>query len=133
MLNLIPPRLLVAAVLAIATGAHAAPMHKCVDAGRVTYQQAPCAANQASERPTVEDLNNAARQRRAAAASAPAATGTPAASSTPSASGSRCDGRQRCVQMRSCAEAKYFLAHCPGVQMDGDGDGIPCEEQWCKP
>ncbi|MBP6719887.1 MAG: excalibur calcium-binding domain-containing protein [Rhodoferax sp.] len=33
--------------------------------------------------------------------------------------------------MRSCEEAKYFLAHCPGVKMDGDGDGIPCEEQLC--
>ena len=45
----------------------------------------------------------------------------------------RCDGRTRCSQMRSCAEATYFLKHCPGVQMDGDHDGIPCEQQWCKP
>lgn len=43
----------------------------------------------------------------------------------------RCDGRQYCSQMSSCAEAKFFLKHCPGVQMDGDGDGIPCEQQWC--
>jgi hypothetical protein len=33
--------------------------------------------------------------------------------------------------MRSCGEARFFLDHCPGVQMDGDGDGIPCEQQWC--
>ncbi|TLZ00944.1 MAG: excalibur calcium-binding domain-containing protein [Gammaproteobacteria bacterium] len=33
--------------------------------------------------------------------------------------------------MNSCAEAKYFLAHCPNVKMDGDHDGIPCERQWC--
>lgn len=45
--------------------------------------------------------------------------------------GFRCDGRQHCTQMRSCSEAKYFLANCPGVKMDGDGDGIPCEQQWC--
>lgn len=43
----------------------------------------------------------------------------------------RCDGRTRCSQMTSCAEAKFFLTHCPGTQMDGDNDGIPCEQQWC--
>lgn len=44
----------------------------------------------------------------------------------------RCDGRSLCSEMRSCAEATYFLQHCPGVEMDGDGDGIPCEQQWCS-
>jgi Excalibur calcium-binding domain len=43
-----------------------------------------------------------------------------------------CDGRKRCPQMHSCEEATYFLKHCPGVEMDGDGDGIPCESQWCS-
>jgi cold shock CspA family protein len=43
----------------------------------------------------------------------------------------RCDGRQHCSQMTSCAEARFFLRHCPGTQMDGDGDGEPCENQWC--
>jgi endonuclease YncB( thermonuclease family) len=43
----------------------------------------------------------------------------------------RCDGRTHCSQMRSCEEATYFLRHCPNVQMDGDGNGIPCEKQWC--
>lgn len=33
---------------------------------------------------------------------------------------------------QSCAEAKFFLQHCPTVQMDGDNDGIPCEQQWCN-
>lgn len=42
-----------------------------------------------------------------------------------------CDSRRYCSQMTSCAEATYFLQHCPGVAMDGDGDGIPCESQWC--
>ncbi len=42
-----------------------------------------------------------------------------------------CDGRTSCGQMRSCAEARYFLASCPGTEMDGDHDGIPCEDQWC--
>lgn len=44
----------------------------------------------------------------------------------------RCDGRQHCSQMASCAEAKFFLAHCPGTKMDGDHDGIPCEDQLCR-
>jgi len=43
-----------------------------------------------------------------------------------------CDGRQYCSQMTSCAEAKYFVQHCPNIKMDGDGDGIPCERQWCR-
>jgi hypothetical protein len=43
----------------------------------------------------------------------------------------RCDGRTRCQQLGSCAEARYFLAHCPGVKIDGDGDGIPCEDHLC--
>jgi len=42
-----------------------------------------------------------------------------------------CDGRTYCSQMTSCQEAKYFLKTCPGVQMDGDRNGIPCEQQWC--
>jgi cold shock CspA family protein len=33
----------------------------------------------------------------------------------------RCDGRTHCSQMTSCSEARYFLANCPGVQMDGPG------------
>lgn len=44
----------------------------------------------------------------------------------------RCDGRQHCSQMTSCAEATQFLRHCPGMKMDGDGDGVPCETQWCR-
>ena len=43
----------------------------------------------------------------------------------------RCDGRTHCSQMTSCEEAEFFLANCPGVKMDGGGDGVPCEKQWC--
>ncbi len=42
----------------------------------------------------------------------------------------KCDKRKYCSQMRSYEEAKYFLDHCRGVKMDGDGDGIPCERQF---
>jgi cold shock CspA family protein len=53
------------------------------------------------------------------------------AAATPAASGFSCDGRTMCSQMRSCEEAVYFLQNCPNVQMDGNGDGEPCEQQWC--
>jgi hypothetical protein len=49
---------------------------------------------------------------------------------TPQAS-FHCDGRTYCSQMTSCAEATFFLRNCPGTKMDGNGDGIPCERQWC--
>lgn len=52
-------------------------------------------------------------------------------SSIQPASQYKCDGRTRCSHMRSCAEATFFLNNCPGVEMDGDNDGIPCERQWC--
>ena len=42
-----------------------------------------------------------------------------------------CDGRIYCSQMTSCEEAEFFLENCPGVKMDGGGDGVPCERQWC--
>jgi cold shock CspA family protein len=43
-----------------------------------------------------------------------------------------CDGRTYCSQMTSCAEATFFLRNCPNTKMDGNGDGEPCEEQWCN-
>jgi cold shock CspA family protein len=45
--------------------------------------------------------------------------------------GYRCDGRTHCSQMTSCSEARFFLKNCPGTQMDGNHDGVPCEQQWC--
>lgn len=69
---------------------------------------------------------------------APTPTPTPASGTTPlplsaqpSISNFQCDGRKHCSQMTSCKEATFFLKHCPGVQMDGNHDGIPCEQQWC--
>lgn len=43
----------------------------------------------------------------------------------------QCSGKSRCGQMTSCAEAMFYLANCPGTLTDGDGDGLPCEDQWC--
>ena len=44
----------------------------------------------------------------------------------------KCDGRTHCSQMTSCEEATFFLRSCPGVKMDGNNDGVPCEQQWCN-
>ena len=69
----------------------------------------------------------------AAAAPAPAPKLAPvAAAPEPARLSARCDGRKRCSQMRSCEEATWFLKNCPGMEMDGDGDGVPCERQWCS-
>lgn len=49
----------------------------------------------------------------------------------PAPSSFNCDGRKYCSQMTSCKEAKLFLKNCPGMEMDGNNDGVPCEQQWC--
>ena len=56
----------------------------------------------------------------------------PVLTSSASASSFTCDGRKHCSQMTSCAEATYFVQHCPNTKMDGNNDGIPCEQQWCR-
>jgi cold shock CspA family protein len=57
---------------------------------------------------------------------------SPAEKIPPAAEQFRCDGRIHCSQMRSCAEARYFSANCPGARMDGNRDGEPCEQQLCN-
>lgn len=42
-----------------------------------------------------------------------------------------CAGKTQCSEMRTCAEAEFYLKNCPGTSMDGDSDGIPCEDQHC--
>ncbi|NHL00444.1 excalibur calcium-binding domain-containing protein [Rubrivivax benzoatilyticus] len=104
-------------------------MNKCIINGTVTYQQAPCPSTQPRKDPTIEELNAAEKARRAAAAKSRTETAP-----LPAATSSRfsCDGRTYCSQMHSCEEAKFFLEHCPGVKMDGNHDGVPCEAQWCS-
>lgn len=55
----------------------------------------------------------------------------PLADKEAAASEFRCDGRTHCSQMTSCKEATWFINHCPGAEMDGNHDGVPCEQQWC--
>lgn len=63
----------------------------------------------------------------------PGAAGRPVQTDAPavSAPAFQCDGRKHCSQMTSCREATQFLQNCPGTEMDGDADGVPCEQQWC--
>ncbi|MBA4343347.1 MAG: calcium-binding protein [Methylibium sp.] len=147
-------------VLAFASpGVKAAQVNKCIINGAVSYQQDPCPSGQARKQPSLEELNAAEKKKRAVAAAAaaaaaadsasspatagrrlaappvapsPAAAMTPALASPTFPTGFRCDGRQHCRQMKSCEEAKYFLRNCPGVKMDGDRDGFPCELDVCR-
>jgi hypothetical protein len=119
---------------------------KCVVNGSVTFQSSPCPAEKPSRHPTKEELNAERKKRlteesaRAASAPKPATPQVPitqphesvsATQAPPREPAYRCDGRTYCSQMRSCSEAKFFLANCPGVKMDGNRDGTPCEQQWC--
>jgi cold shock CspA family protein len=59
------------------------------------------------------------------------AVAVPRDAAMPTSTRFRCDGRTHCSQMSSCAEATWFINHCPGTTMDGNHDGVPCEQQWC--
>ena len=120
----------IAGLVLIASEVGAAPANKCMVNGTVTFQQGPCPTDQVRKAPpTIEELNAEEKRRRATTTATAAEKPAPTTSITPS--GLSCDGRQYCSQMKSCAEAKYFLANCAGVKMDGDKNGIPCEKQWC--
>jgi Excalibur calcium-binding domain len=142
------PRLCLLILASLVAAFPAWAVNRCVVNGQTTFQDAPCPVTQPRRDPTLAELNAAEKLRRAAAASAalaapkqpvhppamapglaPATAPTPAPAAT--TGGFRCDGRQYCSQMHSCAEAQYFLTHCPDVKMDGDHNGIPCEKQWC--
>jgi hypothetical protein len=96
------PKPLVALLLALAAcSTLAAPMHKCVINGSVSFQQALCPPEQTRKQPTVEELN-AERKKKAAAQGEPAPTRTPSSAATAPAIARtpapaerfRCDGRQ---------------------------------------
>lgn len=117
--------------------AHAATQfYKCNVNGSIKYQQVPCQSAETQRPPTVDELN-AQRQKRLLQAQPSSATGPankePELLAPQKRASFQCDGRTYCSQMTSCAEAKYFLSNCPGVKMDGNHDGVPCEQQWCRP
>ena len=124
---------------AVAPAGAATPVHKCIGSnGEVTFQNTLCKPDDPGARPTPAQLN-AERQKKLRQQAAAASSAQPQASSSaavPMAAAPqgrfKCDGRTHCSQMTSCAEARFFLANCPGAQMDGDKNGIPCERQWCS-
>lgn len=117
-------------------------VYKCKDKhGVVTYSEEPCQGKMAVmsvkanyEGPPQPDVDDVIREVKEQAGGVMDGVAQRRAADTAVAGkrvGARCDGRTRCNQMTSCAEAMYFLQHCPGVEMDGNRDGVPCEEQWC--
>ncbi|WP_426994239.1 cold shock domain-containing protein [Methylomonas sp. CM2] len=42
----------------------------------------------------------------------------------------QCQGKVYCSEMGSYEEAVFYLRNCPDTKMDGDNDGIPCEQQF---
>lgn len=52
---------------------------------------------------------------------------TPKAEPTNPPVNSSCGSKRYCKEMTSCEEAKFYLTQCGLSRLDGDGDGIPCE------
>lgn len=42
-----------------------------------------------------------------------------------------CGRKTYCREMTSCAEALFYLRRCGLSRIDGDGDGVPCEQRHC--
>lgn len=57
----------------------------------------------------------------------------PAAHPAPASAGAyACGNKRYCSQMGSCAEAQFYLTQCGVRSLDGNHDGMPCEEL-CQP
>lgn len=122
---------IVVALLVIAVGAFAYYCYRLVERQTVVQQSAPITPITTPE-PQASPSVAASKKRAPAEIATPEPQEFVASEPAPPAFVQyRCDGRTRCSQMTSCDEAKFFLRSCPGTQMDGDSDGIPCEQQWC--
>jgi len=58
--------------------------------------------------------------------------GTGASGSASADADTTCGVKRTCKEMVSCAEARFYLSQCGLTQLDGDGDGIPCESKCRK-
>jgi endonuclease YncB( thermonuclease family) len=72
---------------------------------------------------------------RSASASSPPLAAVPSRPLSPpqasSGVGMSCGSKRYCTQMTSCAEAQFHFRQCGLARLDGDRDGIPCE-QLCR-
>jgi hypothetical protein len=50
------------------------------------------------------------------------------ASGAPAGDTFRCGSKRYCGEMASCAEARFYLKACGLTRLDGDADGVPCED-----
>jgi hypothetical protein len=127
-------RLMAAAGLVIAVStASGQAVYRCEIKGKVSYSHEPCAEAKAPGALPKQgsDTSRGVSRKADTPPQGVSVAPVPALNRPPAVSAFRCDGRLHCSQMTSCGEAKLFLRHCPGVKMDGDGDGVPCEQQWC--
>lgn len=127
-------RLMAAAGLVIAVStASGQAVYRCEIKGKVSYSHEPCAEARApgTQLKQGSDISRGVSRKADTPKQGAMVAPVPASNQPPAVSAFRCDGRLHCSQMTSCGEAKLFLKHCPGVKMDGDGDGVPCEQQWC--
>lgn len=128
-------------VVLLVAGAYAWSRYSHNASENAVHDAVSASASPATTRPSVPVDTNKATPNSAEAAGSPPAQGAPqpasdAAAGWPLAApvhapAFTCAGKRYCSQMSSCAEATFYLQHCPGTLQDGDGDGIPCEDQWC--
>jgi len=117
-----------------------ADIYRCSDAnGSTIYSDSECAAANDREKVIINDVSvespgwwARAKQYLSFLYDRAVNGATSKARQSPSTQQFQCAGKVYCTQMSSCAEAVFYLNHCPGVRMDGDGDGTPCERQWCN-
>jgi len=123
-------------LLVAAVGAFAYYCHQLVEHETGGQQSAPVMPSTTPEPQSSASVAPSRKRAPSTVSATPAPEFIPSeVSATPVSPASKqfqCDGRTRCAQMTSCDEAKFFLTNCPGAKMDGDGDGIPCEQQWCN-
>jgi hypothetical protein len=54
--------------------------------------------------------------------------GLPELDRAPEVGDFRCGAKRYCREMTFCEEARFYLDVCRLTRLDGDGDGVPCEE-----
>ena len=55
-------------------------------------------------------------------------TSATALASAPPVAAFACGQKTYCREMASCDEARFYLEQCGLSRLDGDGDGVPCEQ-----